>query len=278
MFGKLLKNEFISTGRIMGVLYAVVLVIMGYLLGSYYIGRNAADADPSNGQLIGIFLLMMISFCSFFLTTIVMITNFQKTLYGDQGYLSFTLPVKSTSLLASKVIVSAVWYIAAFLCLLGTVVITFVVVKQDVLGEESYELIEQMIPMILGGKSLATTITSALITMITIFVRFAIVAIEIYFAISLANTRLFQKHYLLWTIVFSGAIIYIVEGITSLITRDVVFGLSVENNTYRLITDFKNMSLYGTYVDLASLLISVVAGVAFFFATRYVMKNKVNIK
>ena len=84
MFGKLLKNEFISTGRIMGILYAVVLVIMGYLLGSYYIGRNAAEADPSNGQLVGVFLLMMISFCSFILTTVVMITNFQKTLYGKR--------------------------------------------------------------------------------------------------------------------------------------------------------------------------------------------------
>lgn len=278
MFGKLLKNEFISTGRLMGVLYAVVLVIMGYLLGSYYIGKNAADADPTNGQLIGVFLLIMISFCSFFLTTIVMITNFQKTLYGDQGYLSFTLPVRSASLLGSKVIVATLWYIAAFLCLLGTVAITYTVVKQDVLGEESYELIEQMVPMILGGKSLATAITSALITMITLFIRFAVITIEIYFAISLANTRLFQKHYLLWTIVFSGAVIYIVETISSLITREVVFGLSVENSTYRLITDYKNMSLNGTYVDLAALIVAVVAGIGFFFATRYVMKNKVNIK
>lgn len=278
MFGKLLKNEFISTGRIMGILYAVVLVIMGYLLGSYYIGRNAAEADPSNGQIVGVFLLMMISFCSFFLTTIVMITNFQKTLYGDQGYLSFTLPVKSTALLASKVLVSTVWYVAAFLCLLGTVAISFYVLREDVLGAESYDLLEQMLPMVLGGKSVATMITSALISMITIFIRFAIVAIEVYFAISLANTRHFQKHYLLWTIIFSGAIIYIIEQLTTLITRNVVFGLSVENNTYRLITDFKNMSLYGNYVDLAGLLIAVVAGVAFFFATRYVMKNKVNIR
>lgn len=278
MFGKLLKNEFISTGRIMGILYAVVLVIMGYLLGSYYIGRNAAEADPSNGQLVGVFLLMMISFCSFILTTIVMITNFQKTLYGDQGYLSFTLPVKSTALLASKVLVSTIWYVAAFLCLLGTVAITFVVLKEDVLGEESYGLLEQMLPMVLGGKSVTTMITSALISMITIFIRFAIVAIEVYFAISLANTRLFQKYHLLWTIIFSGAIVYVIEGITTLITRNFVFGLSVENNTYRLITDFKNMSLYGNYVDLAGLMISVVAGVAFFFATRYVMKNKVNIR
>lgn len=278
MFGKLLKNEFISTGRIMGILYAVVLVIMGYLLGSYYIGRNAAEADPSNGQLVGVFLLMMISFCSFILTTVVMITNFQKTLYGDQGYLSFTLPVKSTALLASKVLVSTIWYVAAFLCLLGTVVVTAVVLKEDVLGQENYDLLEQMLPMVLGGKSVTTMITSALISMITIFVRFAIVAIEVYFAISLANTRLFQKHYLLWTIVFSGAIVYVIEGITTLITRNFVFGLSVENNTYRLITDFKNMSLYGNYVDLAGLMIAIVAGVAFFFATRYVMKNKVNIR
>lgn len=278
MFGKLLKNEFISTGRIMGILYAVVLVLMGYLLGSYYFGRETASAAPSDGEIIGVFALMMVSFCSFILTTIVMVTNFQKTLYGDQGYLTFTLPVKSTSLLASKVIVSAIWYIAAFACFLGTMVISFLVVKQDILGEENYEIIEQLLPSLTGGKSVKTMITSALITLITIFVQFAVIAIEVYFAISLANTRYFQKHYLLWTIVFSFAVVYVVELISSLITRDIVFGLSVENNSFRLITDFRDMSLLGTYVDLAATIISIVAGIGFFFATRYVMKNKVNIK
>ena len=100
MLGKLLKNEFIATGRIMGALYAFVAVIMVYVLGSYYIAKDTA----STGQMLGIMVLLLISSCSFILTAVVMITNFQKSLYGDQGYLSFTLPVKGSTLLISKII------------------------------------------------------------------------------------------------------------------------------------------------------------------------------
>ena len=57
MLGKLLKNEFIATGRIMGALYAVVAVIMAYVLGSYYITKDNA----STGQMLGIMVLLLIS-------------------------------------------------------------------------------------------------------------------------------------------------------------------------------------------------------------------------
>ena len=80
MLGKLLKNEFIATGRIMGALYAVVAVIIAYVLGSYYITKDTA----TTGQMLGILVLLIISSCSFILTAVVMITNFQKTLYGNK--------------------------------------------------------------------------------------------------------------------------------------------------------------------------------------------------
>ena len=100
MLSKLLKHELISTGRIMGVLYAVVGVLMAYIVGSYYIGKGSEAA--TTGQMLGMMVLLIVSSCSFFLTVIVMISNFQRTLYGDQGYLTFTLPVKSTALLAHR--------------------------------------------------------------------------------------------------------------------------------------------------------------------------------
>mgnify|MGYP000417074107 CR=1 FL=1 len=77
MLGKLLKHEFIATGRIMGALYAVVALIMAYVLGSYYINKDTA----STGQMLGITVLLLISSCSFILTAVVMIVNFQRSLY-----------------------------------------------------------------------------------------------------------------------------------------------------------------------------------------------------
>ena len=258
------------------ILYAVVGVIMAYILGSYYIGKGGEDT-ATTGQVLGMMALLIISSCSFFLTVIVMISNFQRSLYGEQGYLTFTLPVKSTALLASKVIVSTIWFIAAFVCLMGTMAIMYFVIKEDYIGQESYAMIESMLPMLLGGKSLATVIAATVISLISFFIRFAVLSIEVYFAISLANTRHFQKKHLLWTIVFSMGIIYIAESISTLISDNIDFGLAVTADKITLITNTLQVGASATYVNLMTIIISLLFGAGFFYATHYVMNKKVNI-
>lgn len=274
MLGKLLKNEFIATGRIMGALYAVVAVIMAYVLGSYYIAKDTA----STGQMLGIMVLLLISSCSFILTAVVMITNFQKSLYGDQGYLSFTLPVKGSMLLISKIITSTVWFVAAFACLMGTAAITFFVLKEDVIGEETYSTIETLLPMFLEGKSVATIVTSLIISMISYFLRFAVITLEMYFAISLANTRHFQKKYLLWTIVFTIAVLFVVERVSSFIADNITFGVSVVGNSLSIVTDYSQLATGAGFTDLVSVITYILFGIGLYYATFYVMNKKVNIR
>ncbi|MBQ5591717.1 MAG: hypothetical protein IIU80_02100 [Clostridia bacterium] len=277
MLSKLIKHELIATGRIMGALYAVVGILMAYILGSYYIGKGGAEA-ATTGQMLGMMVLLIISSCSFFLTVIVMISNFQRSLYGDQGYLTFTLPVKSTALLASKIIVSTIWFIAAFVCLMGTMAIMYYVIREDYIGQESYAMIESMLPLILGGKSLATMVASIVIYLVSFFIRFAVLSIEVYFAISLANTRLFQKRHLLWTIVFSMGTIYIAESISTLISDNIDFGLAITADKLTFITNQLQVGASATYINLVTIIISLLFGVGFFFATHYVMNKKVNIR
>lgn len=274
MLGKLLKNEFIATGRIMGALYAVVAVIMAYVLGSYYIAKDTA----TTGQMLGITVLLLISSCSFILTIVVMITNFQKSLYGDQGYLSFTLPVKGSMLLISKIITSTVWFVAAFVCLMGTVAISYFVVKEDVLGEDTFSTLETLLPMFLEGKSVATIVTSIVISMVSYFLRFAVITIEMYFAISLANTRHFQKKYLLWTIVFTIAIFFVVDRISGFIADNVVFGISIVGNKLSLITNYDSLAAGAGFTDLVSVITYLIFGIGLYYATFYVMNKKVNIR
>lgn len=274
MLNKLLKHEFIATGRIMGAVYSVVLLIMAYVLGSYYINRDTA----STGQILGITVLLMISACSFFLTAIVMIVNFQKSLYGDRGYLSFTLPVKGSTLLISKILSSTVWFIAAFACLMGTAAVTFIVLKEDFLGEENYSLIESILPMFLGGKSVATVITTAIVYMFAYFIQFAVVTIEMYFAITLANTRHFQKKYTLWTIVFTIGVFYIVEKISSLFSDNLSMGLSVTGNSFSFVYDQAVTGAGSTFINLIDPIIYLVFGVVLYYVTFYLMNKKINIK
>lgn len=274
MLNKLLKHEFIATGRIMGAVYAVVALIMAYVLGSYYINKDTA----TTGQMLGITVLLVISACSFFLTAIVMIMNFQKSLYGDQGYLSFTLPVKGSTLLISKILVSTVWFVAAFVCLMGTAVVTFVVLKEDILGDETYSLVETILPMFLNGKSVATVITTAVVYMVAYFIQFAVVTLEMYFAITLANTRHFQKKYTLWTIVFTIGVFYVVEKISSIFSDNLSMGLSVTGNSFKFVFGEATAVAGSTFINLIDPIIYLVFGVVLYYATFYLMNKKINIK
>lgn len=274
MLNKLLKHEFIATGRIMGAVYAVVALIMAYVLGSYYINKDTA----TTGQMLGITVLLVISACSFFLTAIVMIMNFQKSLYGDQGYLSFTLPVKGSTLLISKIFASTVWFVAAFVCLMGTAVVTFVVLKEDILGDETYSLVETILPMFLNGKSVATVITTAVVYMVAYFIQFAVVTLEMYFAITLANTRHFQKKYTLWTIVFTIGVFYVVEKISSIFSDNLSMGLSVTGNSFKFVFGEATAVAGSTFINLIDPIIYLVFGVVLYYATFYLMNKKINIK
>ena len=274
MLGKLLKHEFIATGRIMGALYAVVAVIMAYVLGSYYISKDTA----TTGQMLGIPVLLLISSCSFILTAVVMIVNFQRSLYGEQGYLSFTLPVKGSTLLFSKILASTVWFVAAFLCLMGSAAITYFVVKEDVIGDETFSTIESLLPMFLQGKSISTIVTSIVISMISYFLRFAVITLEMYFAISLANTRHFQKRYLLWTIIFTIVILFAVEKISGVISDNITFGLSIVGNEISVITNYDDLASGASFTDLVSIITYLIFGVGLYYATFYVMNKKVNIR
>lgn len=273
MLGKLLKHEFIATGRIMGAVYAVVVLAMGYIIGSYYINHD----EITVGRAISMMVLIVASLGIFFLTTIIMVTNFQKTLYGDQGYLSFTLPVKSVSLLSSKVIVSVVWFLAAFACVFGTLAITFFVFRDDIAGE-SYDMIESMLAMFTGGKTFSTIIAYVIIEMISLFIKFAMLTVEVYFAITLANTRRFQKHYLLWTIIFAIVIIFAAEKVGTLISDNVTLSVAFSDGAVSFITRYSEIPMGAIPVDIMSIIISLIFGAVFYYATFYVMSKKVNIR
>ncbi len=273
MLGKLLKNEFIATGRIMGVVYGVIGILLAYILGSYAINRDEA----TTAQALGITVLILIASCNIFFTAIIMIMNFQKSLYSDQGYLSFTLPVKGSTLLHSKVITSVVWFVVSVLVLVGSSVIVFLTFKEDILGEETYSMVETFAPMLLQGKSIATIITTVLIMIISYFIKMTMITVELYFAISLANTRLFQKHYLIWTIVFILVITFITGQLSTLFASNVDFGFEVLDKGFSLVTSAEDRTTGSGFVDLTSVIISLIFGAGFYFGTFYVMNKKVNI-
>lgn len=277
MLCKVLKHDFVSTGRIMGIIYLIVAGIFGVTLISHYAkgGDNITVTEA-----LGVAVLLIITLCMFVLTAVVVLTDFHKTLYAEQGYLTFTLPVKSWMTLLSKIIVSTVWFVIALAAFFASLWITGLVIKEEVLGE-NYDVIMSVLSQF-SDFSVASIIVSVVVRIIMYFIQFAFFTITVFFTSTIANTRLFQKRSVLWTIILFIPISIIATKVAGFIDDNIVFSLFYIGDKLQLVTNnlkYAQLVAGGNVpIDIASLFVYLILGVGLFFATHYIMSKKVNIR
>ena len=116
MLGKLIKHEFRATGRLMAPLFGALLLLAVFVRVSDLI-LSAADApvffEALNALLLIVYVLAILGVTVF--ATILMIKRFHQNFLTDEGYLMFTLPTSVHSLLWSKLITAALFFIFTFL-------------------------------------------------------------------------------------------------------------------------------------------------------------------
>ena len=113
MLGKLLKQDFRATARIMLPLYVAVPVLGLFTnLATRLCENQSGFLLNAIGSLISlVFSLALIA--AGVATVVLMILRFYRNLMTDEGYLMFTLPVSTTELIFSKLIVSVVWFLGS---------------------------------------------------------------------------------------------------------------------------------------------------------------------
>ena len=110
MLGKLIKYEFRATRRTMLPLYAALLCV-ALLTRLSMSALSAPGGGAHHGFLnfvAGIMgmLFGLLTFALGFITLFLMAQRFQKNLLGDEGYISFTLPVTVSQNIAATLMVS----------------------------------------------------------------------------------------------------------------------------------------------------------------------------
>lgn len=139
MLGKLIKNEIKMSAHMMMNIYVAAAVTIGIMLIAYAIDISWLSAMAT----IALFLIAMIALI---ITFVGVIANFYKTLYGQQGYLSFTLPVTSGQLLAAKAIVAFLWMIVSYAVSIGIMIWIYDYVT-SLIGENNLNMIKTIISM-----------------------------------------------------------------------------------------------------------------------------------
>lgn len=128
MLKKLIKHEFRATGRIMWPVFVGMLVLSLAMRFAHAVLTSSDSLrllDDISMIVTVVFVLGLIAMC--LAPMVLSAARFRNHVLSDEGYLTMTLPVSVHQLLASKLLVSAVWYAMAFVLLalaIGLVVFT----------------------------------------------------------------------------------------------------------------------------------------------------------
>lgn len=126
MLGKLLKYEIKSTARLLLPMYIAVLlfgVINRFLNPFGVVEASNSLTVQTVLSAFSMFLYIGLIIGVLVMTFVIMIQRFYKNLLGDEGYLMFTLPVKTWQHIISKLLVSMLWLILSFLTVICSVLI-----------------------------------------------------------------------------------------------------------------------------------------------------------
>ncbi len=106
MLIKTIKHEFLATFRRFGILYIGVILLA---ILSTIVLRSRSDFAGGIVALLAVGIIVCVVFLYYNI-----VATYEKMLFSTQGYLEFTLPVSTTDLLLSKIIVNVFWAICSF--------------------------------------------------------------------------------------------------------------------------------------------------------------------
>ncbi len=276
MLGKLLKYEVKAAGKVMPALY--LGIGLSYLLG------KLTEALHIHQMKIGLAIACIgIGIASMVLALILTVMRYAKGLFGAEGYLTQTLPVRKGTLLASKVITG---YLLILLGVVGFLLGLF--------GMFDLLQIEGILEMLKAGLG------NAALPLLLLFLVFASVQLfsslsAVYFSITLSNTRPFLSNNFLFAVVFYLA------GSTVIGLLEIVFMLLLpigvrvgESGGLHLGFDsmlldlLKHPELIGSNQDPAvltqmslgvgSVIVDLAAGMVLLFVTRWLLTRKISVK
>ena len=256
-----MKYEAMATSRVFLPLYGLILLLSCFI--HIFLPLNSDTFDTP--RIITMMVYMFLMAALFVMTLVVTIQRFQKNLLGDEGYLSFTLPVKTWDHIVSKMIVTLMWSFFTLIVSFFSVFLLAVGDKQSLktFSEGCMEIGDAFNRY--GGWAWLILAEAVVFLVIAIFSG----TLQIYAAVSVGH--LSPKHKLLAGF---GAFVgfCIVEQIIASL-----FSGYIEANSLLWATIDVTPSMISTCL-LVCIGFSAVFGAAFFFLTEWILKRKLNLE
>jgi ABC-2 type transport system permease protein len=258
MMGKLIKNELKGNYKFFLIVFATII---GACLG--VLTRVGIWQPPA------IFLLIFfINVSGFFVILLYQIKSFSDELYEDRGYLTFTLPVRGSSIVGAKLIIALI-YLTLFFIIAGILGFQGYNVMVKLLAPYEKEQVYQIMNQIINIKMI-------LFVFIAQILGCASFLLQVYFSVTVSKMTLKGKK----VGKFIGFIIFVVL-VACLTWLDFqvskVFPQMISWDFYNTSLQFLPNDLHMIHMNIAETVLNLVVFVVLFYATSYFIEKKIDL-
>lgn len=207
MTGKLIKHELKAGARRMGNIYLAAAIACGAMLFSAFFKNGFMRFVSSAAVVIVAAVAVIVTFAS-------VVFGANKSLFGREGYLTQTLPVRTSSLIFAKWFASSIWVIISYALAAVAFVAVFVYwTTQNQEGAQVYDMIYSFLQGFgFGAESIYQNYL--LITAVIGLFNACIFVMYVIFSITLSNISPFHKLGTVGVIIYLALTIFIIQGAT----------------------------------------------------------------
>lgn len=273
MFGKLMKYEMRYLIRIFAPMWVIVLALCTFsrlTIRPDLDGMMYMEGIQALLPVLAIMLAVTAIITMMIVATVVLLQRFYKGMYGDEGYLMFTLPVTTGSLIHSKALSAVVMMVVS--ALVTWIGVLIMVSYPQIWGELDMNWSE-MFQMVLEMNGLSGLEPVALAFWVVIAGVMSMVQgiYLIYFAISIG--QLWKKHPVMGAI---GA--YYVLSLVASFSIGGLGNTKLENIMNHFVTADLEYGALLAIILIAATLYCLLWTVISFFGTKLILDRKLNIQ
>lgn len=274
MFGKLLKNDLKAQWQSMSAIFlcSMIIAVAGELVAFF---KDTAMAKVFGGLATVLSLLFA---CVFVIIAVTMMFN--KTMFGRAGYLTLTLPVKTSKLIWSKTLSGLIWTYLIYLLFLGSCFLWVYQIK-DFVGEDAIDSAEMLFSF-LGIPSFKMIAIVCIFFIISLAVSALMIIQSLYFGITISNVKPFSKLGIIGAILGFFLCFYVVQTLSVGVSELLPMGMVVSPKTIVFTSDtvgaLAEAGKNAIKINFTGPIFRLIAGIALNFPIVFLAKNYVNVK
>jgi len=277
MILKLFKYDFMNIGKKLIPFYIAALVIgviNRFLLLTSNISRMEREGNFmamfGSPLLYAAYFLVVMGI--FFMTVFIIISRYSSSIYGNEGYLTNTLPLNPSQIILAKLINFLIWILISYFIIFVSLFILFpfdFFLRNVIYEPEFYEGLKKLTKLIFSSKY------GFLFALQFIYNFFSNIQNILMLFLSVAIANLFKSYK-----VVAGVIaFFLISTVFSFIASIISFSVMENVNLFEMYGEF-NPIVYNSLknANIMSIIYSIVSSIVLFFIIHYLHTHNLDLE